>query len=219
MKPLLGYIFDLDGVIVDTATFHYLAWKETAKGIGFDLTAEDNEQLKGVSRMESLNVILRLAGITLSENQKSAFADQKNKRYLQLVETLTPSATLPGVRTYLQSLKSRGKRVALASASKNARRVLTLLEMDTLFDAVIDGTMISRTKPDPEIFLKAAEALQLNPEICVVFEDAQNGIEAAIAAGMKVVGIGRPERLTGATVVIPDFSPLCISQLKNGGID
>jgi beta-phosphoglucomutase len=219
MKPLLGYIFDLDGVIVDTATFHYLAWKETAKGIGFDLTAEDNEQLKGVSRMESLNVILRLAGITLSENQKLAFADQKNKRYLQLVETLTPSATLPGAVAYLQSLKNRGRYVALASASKNARRVLTLLKMATLFDAVIDGTMISRTKPDPEIFLKAAEALQLDPEICVVFEDAQNGIEAAIAAGMRAVGIGSPEQLTGATVVIPDFSPLCIVQMKNGGID
>jgi len=218
MVNIQGYIFDLDGVVVDTARFHYLAWKETARELGFELTQEDNERLKGVSRMESLEIILGLAGIDLDEKQKRAFAQEKNARYLRWVETLRPSDTLPGVVSYLRELKEAHKLIALASASQNARRVIGLLKVDPLFDAVIDGSMIERTKPDPEIFIKAAQALALPPESCVVFEDAKNGIEAAKAAGMAAVGIGLPENLGLADCVIRDFSPVNIEILKRRGI-
>ena len=218
MFDIKGYIFDLDGVIVDTARFHFLAWRETARELGFELTERDNERLKGVSRMESLEIILRLACIHLDEERKWAITEKKNTRYLEWVDTLRPSDTLPVITAFLRSLKEAHRPVALASASKNARRVISLLEIASLFDAVIDGSMIEKTKPDPEIFIKAAQALGIRASECVVFEDAQNGIEAAKAAEMTAVGVGSPEHLGEADLVIPDFSPSHIYLLKQRGI-
>jgi len=218
MPNINGYIFDLDGVIVDTARFHFLSWRETARELGFELTEEDNERLKGVSRMESLEIILKLAGISLDEGRKRVLAQKKNSRYLEWVETLRPSDTLPGVVDFLRTLKEGKNRIALASASKNAQRVIALLKVAPFFDAVIDGSMIEKTKPDPEIFIKAARVLARHPERCAVFEDAKNGIEAAKAAGMTAIGIGLLENLGGADWVIPDFSPASIEILTRGGI-
>ncbi len=201
-------LFDLDGVIVDTAKFHYLAWRELANGLGFDISEAQNEQLKGVSRMESLDIILGIGGVALDDAEKLRLATVKNTRYVEMVGTIDASEILRGAREYLESLRARGVKVALGSASKNAEIILQNLGVRDLFDAVIDGTKISKSKPDPEVFLLGAKALGIAPSACVVFEDAAAGIQAAKAGGMYAVGIGHAENLPGADVVVPGLYAL-----------
>lgn len=202
LETMKGAIFDLDGVIVDTAKYHYLAWRSLAKRLGFEFTEEDNERLKGVSRMESLQILLEVGGVEANEAERLAMADAKNKEYVDYISRLEPSEILPGAREYLLQLRSRGVKVALGSASKNAEFILNRLGIADLFDAVIDGTKVSKAKPDPEVFLAASAALGLEPSACVVFEDAAAGVQAGKAAGSKVVGIGSADILAEADRVI-----------------
>lgn len=199
-------IFDLDGVIVDTAKYHYLAWKRLANELGFDLSPEQNELLKGVSRMDSLNIILYIGGVSLSEEQKHALADKKNAWFTEQIERMTPDEILPGSLDLLQVLRSKDYAIALASSSKNAPRVLEILKITDLFDVVVDGTMITNSKPDPEIFLMAAELLAKAPAHCLVFEDAEAGVEAAHKAGMKCIGIGQANQLSQADFVYQNLA-------------
>jgi beta-phosphoglucomutase len=209
-------IFDLDGVIVDTAHYHYIAWKRLASEFNINLTPQQNELLKGVSRMRSLEIILELGNIHLEEAEKERLAEKKNKWFVEYIESIRPEEIFPGVRELLQSIRQQGIKVALASSSKNAPRVIELLGIAHEFDAVVDGTMVTHSKPDPEIFLLAANKLDVKPADCVVFEDAEAGVEAALAAGMKCVGVGSVEQLGKADKVIArtgDFNLEWLSQL------
>jgi beta-phosphoglucomutase len=201
-------LFDLDGVIVDTAKFHYLAWRELANGLGFDITEEQNEHLKGISRMESLDRILAMGGATLPDDEKLRLASIKNARYVEMVKQMPASEILPGAKDYLLQLRGRGVKIALGSASKNAELILENLGIRDLFDAVIDGNKATQSKPDPQVFLLGASALDVAPSDCVVYEDAAAGIEAAKAGGMHAVGIGRPENLPRADLVVPGLHAL-----------
>lgn len=203
-----GCIFDLDGVIVDTAKYHYLAWKKIADEFGFEFTLKDNERLKGVSRMASLDILLGIGGIKLSEGEKTEVADRKNRIYLEYILKMTPEEVLPGVKEFLTALHTAGIKVSLGSASKNAKTILKQVGIETLFDAVADGTNVSKAKPDPEVFLKGAELLGLAPADCLVFEDAVAGVEAAHRGGMKCVGVGDPEVLLEADYHIDGFGQL-----------
>lgn len=209
-----GALFDLDGVIVDTAKYHYIAWRQLAQKLGFDFTEHDNERLKGVSRMASLEILLEVGGVTgLSDDEKLALATEKNSNYVELISRMTPDEVLPGAEAFLQSLRREGYKVSLGSASKNAMTILNRLNLTHLFDAIIDGTKVAKAKPDPEVFLKGAEALGLQPQECVVFEDAAAGIEAAIAGGMKCVGIGSPSVLGKANMVIAGLHEMTTEKL------
>jgi beta-phosphoglucomutase len=216
--PLIkGVIFDLDGVIVDTAHYHYLAWKKLAAELGIDLTIEHNERLKGVSRLQSLDIILALGGIDVSPSEKEKLAHRKNTWFVDFIERMSPDEIFPGVKGLIEALRAKGMYVALASSSKNARTVLDILHISPLFDAVVDGTMVVNSKPDPEVFLLAASKLNLRPDECVVFEDAEAGVEAALRAGMKCVGVGDAAQLGKAHKVLAktaDFSPEMINDLK-----
>ena len=207
-------LFDLDGVLVDTARFHYLAWKNLADKLGINFTLEDNERLKGVSRMDSLEILLDLGKITVSTEEKNRYAAEKNELYLAYVRQMTPDDILPGVKEFLRELKANGIRVGLGSASKNAMTILDRLQVTQLFDTIIDGNKVTKAKPDPEIFLKGAEELTISPANCVVFEDAEAGVEAAIAANMKCVGIGNPQNLGKANLVIPGFKEFSFSKMN-----
>lgn len=196
MKEVKGTIFDLDGVIVDTAKYHYLAWKRLAnEELGFDFTEEQNEMLKGVSRVRSLEILLELSGQTRTKEEQEALCAKKNDWYVDSIKTIDESEILKGAKDYLIQLRSKGVLISLGSASKNAVPILEGLGIIGLFDAIIDGNKVSKAKPDPEVFLKGAEALGLDPKDCVVFEDSAAGIEAAKAGGMYAVGIGTPEAL------------------------
>jgi beta-phosphoglucomutase len=198
-------LFDLDGVLVDTAIYHFQAWKNLGKQFGYELTEEQNEQLKGVSRVESLNKILDWANYSASQEQKSAWLIEKNEDYLRLISNMNPSEILPGVLDFLQQIKDLGYKIALGSASKNAEIILEKTDLMPWFDLIIDGNKVSKSKPDPEVFLKGAEGLGLAPETCIVFEDAQAGVEAAKAGNMKAIGIGEAETLSLADKIIPNF--------------
>jgi beta-phosphoglucomutase len=201
-------LFDLDGVIVDTAKYHYIAWREMANGLGFDLTPEQNERLKGVSRVESLNIILDIGGVTKSAEERERLGASKNARYVELISRMDASEILKGAKEYLEALRAQGIKVALGSASKNAGLILDNLGIQPLFDAIIDGTKVTKSKPDPEVFLLGAKAVGVEPAACVVFEDAAAGIEAAKAAGMSAVGIGHAENLPKADLVVPGLYAL-----------
>ncbi|MGQ9856001.1 MAG: beta-phosphoglucomutase [Fervidobacterium sp.] len=205
MRPK-ACIFDLDGVIVDTAKYHYFAWKRLAKELGFEFTEKDNERLKGVSRMESLEILLSVGGIKIEDQKlKEQLADKKNNWYVEYISQMTKDEILPGVEEFLRKLKNVGIKIAIGSASKNTMTILRRIELVDLFDSIIDGTKITKAKPDPEVFLKAAEELNVDPKDCCVFEDAVAGIEAAKRAGMKVIGVGDPEILKDADKVITSF--------------
>lgn len=201
-----GAIFDLDGVLVDTAKYHYLAWKELAQELGFDFTEKDNEQLKGVSRMRSLEILLQIGKITATQEQKQELADRKNRRYVQMLQKLTKADLLEGAEFCILQLRQKGVKIALGSASKNAPFILEKLGIHDLFDAVVDGNMVSRAKPDPEVFLTAVRLLGLKPEECCVFEDAQAGIEAAKAAGCLAIAVDKTESLVGADMTLHTLS-------------
>ena len=206
-------IFDLDGVIVDTAKYHYLAWKRLANEMGFDFTEEDNEQLKGVSRVRSLEILLELGGVIKTTEEQETLATKKNDWYVEYIVTLKPEEILPGVSKFLDELKEKGIKIALGSASKNAKLILDGLNLTSYFDAIIDGTKVSKAKPDPEVFLKGAQDLGLDPKECVVFEDAQAGVEAAKNGGMPCIGIGTEENLKGADFVMPGFDGVTFESL------
>lgn len=208
-----GFLFDLDGVIVETAGFHYQAWRQMANDLGFDISKEFNETLKGVSRVDSLNLILKHGGIELSEEEKAALATKKNDNYLSLVSQMTPDDILPGVKDFFAQIKQTNIKISLGSVSKNSKMILEKVGLLNEFDAIIDGTNISKGKPDPEVFVKGALALGLENSECLVFEDAVAGVEAGINAGMKVVGIGKPEVLTKADLVLSSFEKVDLKQL------
>ncbi|WP_372773259.1 beta-phosphoglucomutase [Mangrovibacterium sp.] len=206
MKKITACLFDLDGVLVDTAKYHFLAWKELADELGIEFTETHNELLKGVSRMDSLDIILNLGKLDLPQEKKNELAEKKNRVYLEYILKMGEDEILPGVKDFLTDLRNRNIGVALGSASKNAQLILERLNIEQLFDAIIDGTKVSKAKPDPEVFLKGAEALDVKPDECIVFEDAIAGLEAALNAGMRCVGVGDPETLHRANLVIPGFA-------------
>ncbi|TYP51319.1 beta-phosphoglucomutase [Thermosediminibacter litoriperuensis] len=201
-------VFDLDGVITDTARFHYLAWKKLADELGVYFDENINERLKGVGRMESLEIILEKSPRRFSRDEKEYLAEKKNGYYKNMIEKITQKDLLPGVKELFFALKGRGVKIALASASRNAPTVLKNLGIAELFDYVVDAGRIKRCKPDPEIFLVAAENLGLKPGECVGIEDSAAGIEAIKRAGMFAVGIGDPEILKNADMVLRDLKNL-----------
>jgi beta-phosphoglucomutase len=208
-----AFLFDLDGVIVETAGFHYQAWRQMANDLGFDISEEFNETLKGVSRMESLDLILKHGGVELSEDKKIELAAKKNNYYLQLVSKMSPNDILPGVLDFFKQIKQTDIKIGLGSVSKNAKMILESIGLVNDFDAIIDGTKISKGKPDPEVFLKGASELGFQANECIVFEDAVAGVEAGKNAGMKVVGIGKAEVLTKADIVLEGFEGLKLDEL------
>jgi beta-phosphoglucomutase len=202
IKEMRAAIFDLDGVIVDTAKYHYLAWKRLANQHGFDFSETDNERLKGVSRIRSLEILLEIGGVSLDEATKTKMAAQKNEWYVNYIRNMDSSELLPGAAEYLHSIRARGIKVAMGSASKNAPIIIDRLGISQLFDVIVDGNKVSQAKPDPEVFLRAADELKVSPTSCVVFEDAEAGVQAALRAGMGVVGIGKVSRLEAADMLI-----------------
>ncbi|PWK25139.1 beta-phosphoglucomutase [Arcicella aurantiaca] len=213
MRNTKACLFDLDGVIVDTAVYHFQAWRRLANELGFDFTEHQNEQLKGISRMESLELILGWGNVTLSEEEKVAWATRKNAWYLDLVMQMTPDEVLKGVPEFLTSLRADNIKIALGSASKNSKLILERINMLDYFDAIIDGNNITKGKPDPQVFLMGAEATDCKPEECVVFEDAVAGVQAGKAGGMKVIGVGSADILNEADFVIAGFEEMTIDRL------
>lgn len=206
-------LFDLDGVLVSTDRFHYQAWKEMADREGIEFDYQTNHRLRGVSRMQSLEIILEKATRQYTDEQKEAMAASKNDTFQRLIETLTPDDWLPGARELVVGLRQKGILCAVCSSSKNAPRILERLQGTELFETIVDGSMIERTKPDPEIFLLGASRLGLSPEQCVVFEDAESGIEAARAAGMRCIGVGEESTLGKADRVEPDTSHVTVDEV------
>lgn len=203
-----AFLFDLDGVIVDTAKFHYLAWKRMANELlGFDISEEFDESLKGVSRMESLDRILAHGGKTnLTQTEKEQLAQKKNDWYLELVSEMNAKDILTGIPTFITKAKAAGLKIGLGSVSKNAPMILERIGLIQEFDVIIDGNKISKGKPDPEVFLKGATAFNLSPKQCLVFEDAVAGVRAGKNAGMKVIGIGKAENLPEADLVFENLA-------------
>lgn len=197
-----AFLFDLDGVIVDTAKYHFIAWKKLANELGVDFTEEENEQLKGVSRRGSIEKIMEWGNISLPEQEIEHWMKVKNEWYLDLIAHMNPDEALPGARKCLDEARAAGIKIALGSASKNAPMILKQCELEEFFEAIIDGTMVTHSKPHPEVFLKGAEALGVDPESCTVFEDSKAGIEAALAGNMHTVAVGSPEVLPGAELYV-----------------
>lgn len=203
-------IFDLDGVVVDTAKYHYLAWKKLADELGFFFSEKDNERLKGVSRVRSLEILLEVGGVQLEEDVKKKLAAKKNEDYLAYIKKMTPDEILPGVINFLEEARKRGLKTAIGSASKNAVTILETVQLLDYFDEIIDGNEVSKAKPDPEVFLNAARRLGVKTLECIVFEDAEAGIEAAINGAFHVVGIGDKNTLNKAEMVIPGFAEVSL---------
>ncbi len=211
---LKACIFDLDGVIVDTAKYHFLAWKKLATMLNINFTEEDNERLKGVSRMASLDIILEIGNMVPDDKMKEEYAALKNKWYLDYINQMMPDEILPGSLEFISELKNAGIKVALGSASKNTPLILERLGIGKLFDAVADGNVVRNAKPDPEVFITAAKMLGVPPEDCVVFEDAVAGVEAALNAGMRCVGIGSEKILKDAHFVVSGLDKMSLRKLK-----
>lgn len=209
------FIFDLDGVIVDTAKYHYLAWKKIANQLGINFTQAHNELLKGVSRVRSLDIILDLGKIVATQEEKNKWLIQKNEDYLSYLVNMTESEILPGVMSVLNYLKEQNQLIALGSASKNARPILEKTKTLDYFDAIVDGNDVSNAKPDPEVFLIAARLLGAKPENSIVFEDSVAGIQAANIGGMTSVGIGQASILYEAKYIFPDFTFIDKNFIKN----
>ena len=209
-----GYIFDLDGVIVDTAKYHFLAWKKLANSIGIDFSQEQNEQLKGVSRVKSLEKILAWGNKTISAAHFTRLMTSKNDDYLLHVHEMSESEILPDVIKILNFLGDESQPVALGSASKNARLILNKVNLIDKFEAIVDGTNVSKAKPDPEVFLIAAKQLGMPPEDCIVFEDSVAGVQAANSAYMISVGIGDAKILHEADYIFRDFTEISTDFLK-----
>ena len=212
-EQIKGCIFNLDGVIVDTAKHHYTAWKRLANQLGFDFSPEQHEELRGLSRMASLEKILEWGDVYMTEAEKLHWSDVKNNWYVELIANLRPADVLPGALLFLRQVREAGIKSALSSASRSARQVLRSTHLEPYFDVIIDGYSTRKVKPDPESFLLAAQALGLQPAECAVFEDAALGVWAGVAGGFSVVGIGKEEYLPKAHWVIPGFENLTLNQL------
>lgn len=209
-----AFIFDLDGVIVDTARYHFIAWQKIADELGVEFTPEHNERLKGVSRIRSLEIILELGGIQAREEDKQRWLEQKNADYLRYIDAMDASEILPGVLETLRFLKDKEQGIALGSASKNARPILEKVGLTSFFDVIIDGNDVTNAKPDPEVFVQAAKGLGIAAEHAIVFEDSVAGIQAANIAGMVSIGIGPAEILSEAQFVFSDFTQIDSSFLR-----
>lgn len=207
-------IFDLDGVLCDTSHFHFVAWAETAKKLGVEFTEQDNHQLKGVSRVGSLQYILDKKRIELSQEEFAHQLRSKNDHYLHLIRGINPDDVFNGVLDLLKELRSAGLGIGLGSSSKNAKMVIQRLGIDHFFDVVVDGNDVVNTKPDPEVFLKGADDMGIDPKNIVVFEDAPKGAQAGKTGGFKVVGIGGEELQEHADVILPNMEGLNISKLE-----
>lgn len=214
MKNDKAFIFDLDGVIVDTAKYHYKAWKKLANDLGFDFTLEQNELLKGVSRVRSLEILLDIGKVSLPEDEKVKIMQDKNEHYLAYITQMGQDEILDGMHDVLVYLKKHDVPFSLGSASKNARLILKQLQLIDLFDAIVDGNDVSKAKPDPEVFLIAAQKLEVAPENCIVIEDAIAGVEAANNAGMTSIGIGESDTLNNASQVFNSTSELTIDVIN-----
>lgn len=207
-------IFDLDGVITDTAEYHYLAWKSLADELQLPFDKQYNEKLKGVSRMESLELILALGNISYTEEEKKSLAEKKNDLYKEMINQVTPKDLLPGIESLLVELKEAGIKTALASASKNAPFILDRLGVTHYFTHVVDVNLIKQGKPDPEIFLTGAAKLGVSPEDCIGIEDAEAGIESILSAGMYAVGVGTPAQMQKADLIVSSTAELSLTLLK-----
>lgn len=203
-----AFIFDLDGVIVFTDCFHYQAWKQMADRMGIFFDEQINDRLRGVSRAESLEIILEHYDKPVTDAQKWELMEEKNKTYRELLAKMTPSDVSAEVSETLKKLRSAGYLLAIGSSSKNARYILEKIELADLFDAVSDGTNITHSKPDPEVFEKAAQYLGMQPDECVVVEDADAGIDAARAAGMTTIGIGNAADYENSDYKVKSFHEL-----------
>ncbi|WP_163514247.1 beta-phosphoglucomutase [Gelidibacter japonicus] len=209
-----AFIFDLDGVIVDTAKYHFLAWKKLAGTIGIDFTEHQNEQLKGVSRVKSLEKILAWGNKSISDAEFTRLMGFKNDDYLTYIDKMDEEEILPDVTKTLDFLRGKKQHIALGSASKNARMILEKVNILEKFDVIVDGNDVTKGKPDPEVFLKAAQHLNVPPEHCIVFEDAVAGIQAANNAQMISIGIGDKDTLHEADYVFTDFTEMSIEFLN-----
>nr|MBC7612713.1 beta-phosphoglucomutase [Pseudopedobacter sp.] len=215
MSEIKACLFDLDGVIVDTAKYHFKAWKRLANELGIDFTEKENEQLKGVSRIESLQLILKWGGLEKNDSELQNLATLKNTWYVDMINKMKADEILPGARELLNELRANGIKIALGSASKNSEAILFKINLYDAFDVIVDGTIVSKSKPDPEVFLKGAELLGEKPENCIVFEDAVAGVEAAISGGMRVVGIGESQTLYKADWVVSGLDQINLQKLKS----
>ncbi|WP_445456777.1 beta-phosphoglucomutase [Flavobacterium sp. HNIBRBA15423] len=209
------FIFDLDGVIVDTAKYHFLAWQRLASQLGIEFTPEHNEQLKGVSRVRSLDLILKLGKIEALQEDKNKWLIQKNTEYLSYIEKVDQTEILPGVLSVLNYLKEHQQNIVLGSASKNARPILEKTGIIHYFDVIVDGNDVTNAKPDPEVFLQGAKKMNVTPNNCIVFEDSVAGIQAANIANMISIGIGEKEVLHEAQFVFPNFTHIDTTFLEN----
>ena len=211
-----GFVFDLDGVITDTAKFHYIAWKELGHELGIEIDLQFNEQLKGISRMDSLERILVHGGREndFTAEQKEELAGKKNQHYVTLLQKLTPEDLLPGVKDFLDQAQALGIPCAIASASKNALFILEKLGVIDEFDAIVDPATLTKGKPDPEIFVKACELIHVAPGDAIGFEDAQAGIQGIKGAGMYAVGVSTGEALEGADKIITHFTEITAKELS-----
>ena len=209
-----AFIFDLDGVIVDTAKYHFLAWQKLAQELGIEFTPEHNEELKGVSRVRSLDIILELGNVTASQENKNKWLVQKNDDYLSYLVNIDQSELLPGVLPVLNYLKDKNQKIALGSASKNARPILEKTGIIHFFDAIVDGNDVANAKPDPEVFLQAARLLEATNQNSIVFEDSVAGIQAANTAKMISVGIGDDKILHEAKYNFQDFTFIDVSFIE-----
>lgn len=203
-----AFIFDLDGVIVDTAKYHFLAWQKIANALDINFTLEHNELLKGVSRVRSLDIILELGKVEASQEDKNKWLIQKNEEYLTYLVDMNQSELLPGVLSMLQYLKEKNQPIALGSASKNARPILEKTGIRHYFDAIVDGNDVTNAKPDPEVFLIAAKLLEVSPENAIVFEDSVAGVQAANIGKMTSIGIGEASTLHEAKYIFKDFTEI-----------
>ncbi len=210
---LKAVIFDLDGVITETADLHYVAWKSMAEQIGITITEQENEQLKGLSRKASLEKILELGNVSLPEQEKKQLTESKNLHYQELLTDLNEDHTLIGFRPFLRDCKDNNIKVAVGSASRNAKKILQQLNLYHTFDAIVDGTMVTHSKPNPEVFLTAAELMDVSPLETVVFEDAVSGIEAANRGGFFSIGVGDEKVLTEADYVIANMEHFTVDKL------
>lgn len=201
-----AFIFDLDGVIVDTAKYHFIAWQKISSQLGIEFTPEHNEELKGVSRVRSLDIILEIGKINISQEDKNRWLHQKNEDYLSYIVNMDQTEILPGVLPVLQFLKERNQKIALGSASKNARPILEKTGIIDYFDAIVDGNDVTNAKPDPEVFLRAAKLIGATNENAIVFEDSVAGIQAANTAKMISIGIGEESILHEAKYIFKDFT-------------
>jgi beta-phosphoglucomutase len=215
MTKIKACIFDLDGVIVDTAVYHYQAWRRLANELGFNFTEQQNEELKGISRIDSLKIILNWGHVEKTAAELETLANLKNTWYVEMITKMTPKEILPGAADFLRLVRANNYLTALGSASKNSETILNQIGLINYFDALVDGNKVTKSKPNPEVFLVGAAELNVDPMACVVFEDAIAGVQAAKAGNMKVVGIGNADVLSAADLVVAGLHEMTLEKLAN----